>query len=753
MLEEFFYVLYRYLDDLSNDISSQFKEFNNKCIKSIKQEAQLKSLYEELINNEKYEVKEENEIYKLKSIFSIVNSNDKQLKIGDNKLICRDLKVEALSNEFVFPVKDETIDKVNFVKHIESFINEMKTCSKDEQKLYLFRKYFSCIPVKNSSKCYVSLFTAGKILSAVYSCLKSEEFKGEYKGNKLCLVKADISGIQDFIFSISSKEAAKSLKGRSVYISLITDIISKYIVRKLELSQNNILYNGGGNFYIVIPDSRRNDIYTIRKYISKLFLRAHKGKIYVAIETSKKLINIESLKDASVFFDNVSQEVAALKNKKWSDINIEENFDSIFGPIDNYNNGKKVCSICGSVLEDSEEEMCSMCKSFAQLTDEIKKAKFYCEEEIEESNIPDIKTYKDIFKCLGFKIQFKKDSLGNGKKYLINGTDFLQYGCDGYLFKALRLPEESTFENIVSINSREDKVGDKKLGVLKLDVDNLGKIFIKGLKFEENDKVSMGKIIELSNSIALFFEGYLNSLIGNEEEKALFMKNGKVRGKNWSRVLYTVYAGGDDTFILGAYNEVFEFAYILRKSFERYVCNNKSVTFSAGLGLFPYKYPVIKCANYTESFLDTAKVYMRRNEDLPRKNSVCLFGEVFTWDEFEKILEIRNLCIDICKESKKRAFLQKILNSTKGFKSIMSDISTRKKIEIVKVHRLAYYLRDLKNNKNQISDKVEKLVNTYEEMIVGSILSKFNSTCNIMVIPAAVRWAELNTKNTGESDE
>lgn len=598
----------------------------------------------------------------------------------------------------------------------------------------------------------------------MYSCLKNINDEKDFENQRFSLVKADFSGIQGFIFSITSKDAAKSLKGRSVYINLLMNIISKYIIKKLGLTKNNILYNGGGNFYILIPESKTEEIKSIRKYISKVLLKAHKGKIYVAIGTSNEnyQIHIDDLKNISKAFNDVSQETAYFKNRKWSDIGIEENFKSIFGPVDNGNAGNKVCSICGSKLDNNDEDMCYMCKSFSKLTNEIKKSDFYYEKQIEETTDINIKDFNSVFRCFGYEVKFanKNDEAkyNDFKKYIINKTEFLKNNCDGYIFGAFNLPDESTFEKLVSFNlngsSNDDSIGDNKLGVLKLDVDNLGKIFMKGLNSYFQNHVSIGEIIELSNAIELFFEGYLNELIKSDGDKRL-LAGEKIRGRNWDKVMYTVYAGGDDTFILGAYNEIFEFSYILRKSFEKYASNNKKLTFSAGLGLFPYKYPVIKCAQYTEQFLDDAKSYTNENEELPQKNSVSLFGEVFRWDEFEKILEIRNLCIDIYKESNgNRAFLQKILNSTKGFRSIMNDISTKDKIEIAKVHRLAYYLRELRNkNNSKLKEDVEQLIKEYEDMVIKSILSKTDNIYNIMIIPAAVRWAELNTKKVREGDE
>lgn len=66
------------------------------------------------------------------------------------------------------------------------------------------------------------------------------------------LVKGDLSGIQDYIFSIPSKGAARKLKARSRYVEEKT----KAIAKRIKSMYNNYieLYMGGGNFYLFLRD-------------------------------------------------------------------------------------------------------------------------------------------------------------------------------------------------------------------------------------------------------------------------------------------------------------------------------------------------------------------------------------------------------------------------------------------------------------------------------------------------------------------
>jgi hypothetical protein len=126
------------------------------------------------------------------------------------------------------------------------------------------------------------------------------------------------------------------------------------------------------------------------------------------------------------------------------------------------------------------------------------------------------------------------------------------------------------------------------------------------------------------------------------------------------------------------------------------------------------------------------------------KNRINVMGEVFTWEEFEKMIEIsdmlREMIIpeDITK-SESRALLQKIFNSTKGFKKILLN-SNRGMLDFEKIWRLRFYLKDLKHPYN-----MEKIVELYENILLNNTMNDTRIE-NIMIIPVAVRIAELKTR-------
>ena len=68
------------------------------------------------------------------------------------------------------------------------------------------------------------------------------------------LVSGDFSGIQEFIYTISGKGAMKSLRGRSFFLEIMTENIIDELLNLFRLSRTNLIYSGGGHFYVLLPN-------------------------------------------------------------------------------------------------------------------------------------------------------------------------------------------------------------------------------------------------------------------------------------------------------------------------------------------------------------------------------------------------------------------------------------------------------------------------------------------------------------------
>jgi len=163
--------------------------------------------------------------------------------------------------------------------------------------------------------------------------------------------------------------------------------------------------------------------------------------------------------------------------------------------------------------------------------------------------------------------------------------------------------------------------GAEALGVLKADVDQLGLLMACGVKEEH---YTLSRLATLSRQFHWYFAVYLPHLLATH-----------VRFQD----VYTVFAGGDDLFLIGPWTRMIELAVELRSSFKEYTCRNPEIHFSAGITLHKPHTPLDRLAVQSEKALEQAK-----NQDEGR-DRITLFGETAKWEEFLEIQAIKEILI------------------------------------------------------------------------------------------------------------
>jgi CRISPR-associated protein Csm1 len=159
--------------------------------------------------------------------------------------------------------------------------------------------------------------------------------------------------------------------------------------------------------------------------------------------------------------------------------------------------------------------------------------------------------------------------------------------------------------------------GIEALGILKADIDQLGILMSCGLQPQQ---FTLSRLATMSRQLDFFFTIYLPHLLQADS-----------RFKD----VYTVFAGGDDLFLIGPWNRIIDLVWEIRKSFADYVCKNSEIHFSAGISLHKPHTPLDKLADAAEGALESSK-------HADGKNSITLFSETATWDEFEELQAIQN---------------------------------------------------------------------------------------------------------------
>lgn len=615
----------------------------------------------------------------LDSIFSVFYS-DKEIQVANKyPLIYKDI-----NKAFNYPRKDISLATNS---NYEALLNKIKShfITKDisqisiNQLLQILEEGFSYVPssTNRAEVCDISLYVHSKITSAVASCMKlyfDEQQIQDYKkycfnsGNKIfrnekiyLLVSGDISGIQDFIYTIPSKGALKTLRGRSLYIDLLLEEFIDEYLEQIGLSRANVLYSGGGHFYILAPN-----IEDIKKSIDKLQAKMNRWlmenigiNLYLAIGTAECSAN-------NLMKSEAQGNLFAIVNKKLKDdktirYSKDEDFlEHIFNVEKEKDTAKKECNICHNLVDklwkyNSDEEIaCEFCLNLYKLGQDIltQDLVFVISEEKIDGGIKifgkdkDLYMYAvniediDMFKGKILRIYSKNNLLENDLAIRLYLADYSAKNEND---------EVMTFDDLAKSSCKTDK-GIKRLGVLRLDIDDLGIAFSSGFvsdkdKIEDNLRyATLSRYADLSKDISMFFKVAINKICAGDltgcvdfEEK-VFNIFGIAKAQK--RKVNIIYAGGDDLFLVGAWDEVLEVAIDINRAFKQFT--NGKLTLSAGMAMFSPTYPISKMA-------EIAGLLVQMSKNRKDKNSIALFGMetnlkangqleckyIYTWADFE----------------------------------------------------------------------------------------------------------------------
>ncbi len=604
-----------------------------------------------------------------------------QLKPDESVFPFEEEKFKDLTDEYK-NLWDDFVREFEFVRVLKSNFNVWFG-----SVLSLLEKYTWCIPSSTRDVPDVSLYDHLKTTSAIAVALlryhyetgtmDKDEIKDRSK-KKFIFINGDVSGIQDFIYMLSLtnvKGASKILRARSFYIQAITEAVINYILDELGLLPASCIMNAGGRFIILAPNvsSVKDKIEKIDREISLWFYDRFKTVLALNITYDVEISGDDLMRENFVnVLSNVQRSVEAKKRKKFFDIFKSGERGFIFD--DMFENLKKDghCDYCGVYpaekhFKDEEGEeikICRICDDFVNIGRELTRveaisyAKFKAKQGIE---ILGGKVYLNFYQIKEINVEKDADKIYQVHmfKYIpgfVYPVKFLANYVprwedeDEKFYNMVKEIKESwdtakgrpkTFGEIAELGTisgeNDDKAGKPMLGVLKADVDNLGRIF--SIEFAE--KMSISKYVTLSRSFDFYFSAFLDELVRRE------YKN-----------VYVVYSGGDDLLFVGEWKEIFNFAVEMYKCFRKYTTQNDKITLSAGIALIGPKYPINRGALMADEFLESSK-------GAEGKDSLTVFNTTVKWDLIDKLLEWKNLFEKwlTSKESKvKTTFLHRLLN-------------------------------------------------------------------------------------------
>ena len=722
---------------------------------------------------------------RLQSIFSSIRLTD---KTGDDyvpDLEYHDLTPLSMEPEALFPAgQSPRFPQQAYRPIIDQFKESFGKIRHQQELLPLLWKYFNTVPAQTPNRKQgqlldrpdINLFDHSRVTAAIALCLYDEWQHGSWQGEdreiisykpggqeqtNLCvpciLIAGDVSGIQKFIFNVPSKKAAKSLKARSFYVQLFADVCARNVLDFLKLKPANLLYNGGGRFYILAPKYREPQLDDCRKEVMQSLL----NRDFIDDELYLSLASV----------DVASEDFMSKFGQKWADVNklLEDaklqkfrqlGCEEVFKPKTQRSAGEKPKK--GDLYTDIAELL--RCKTY--------KVSSFGEPSLESEG----DEWERLFRSIGYNVNFTNGSTNdsNEKTVLFNSTKF-EGSYSDYRFAVKDLPRWTVetierFREHLALYGRsiedylddDEKTGEKrllkegdiitysqlafkafhetgteKLGILKMDVDDLGKIFAEG--FDTTIRTP-SRMMSLSRSLQWFFEGYMNTILHDD---------------HFRDYIYPIFSGGDDLFMVGAWHKVFELALKIQEEFRTFVCDNPSLTLSASLMVVDEHYPVSRFAVLAEERLHEAK-----NGSI-EKNSINVFGETLSWDEFRDARNIKEKLMRMVNDfGESKAIIHKVLHGCNGLEVLYERATRQQKANKenslqalsvfdkekpvgVKVWQMAWFLRDLEQKQSR--PIAEEIISEYERVVFAAMKGE---TVNPMYIAVGARWAEFSCRKS-----
>lgn len=594
----------------------------------------------------------------LDSVFNVLNGNHgkahyRQRMLDPKKVInYPTTESSTMDEDFYREVVDRIQDCLKGIEISEEYINSL---------LSVLEATLSFIPSSTSKRelADISLYDHVKMTAAAAECcyhfleekqihdykefLYKDREKTLWNQNMFLLYSMDISGIQSFIYTVGSKGALRGLRARSFYLELIMEHIVDELLEKLGLSRACLIYTGGGHCYMLLPNTEvvKKILVEQRKLVNDWFMSYFDTALYIAdgyAECSAGNLKNEPQGSYSELFKTVSRRISEKKSHRYT-------AKEIIILNHRHRDGREECCVCCRTSHVNADGQCPICAALEKLSGAILYQDYFVTmlEPEGESCLPlpggkylltgDVKQLRHFMESDHYVRSYTVNELYTGKHV----TTKLWVG---------RYTTGDTFADLA-----KKAEGIERLAVLRGDVDNLGHAFVSGFKETGNGQYeTLSRTAVLSRQLSLFFKLHLNDILENGVSASL--------SGGGERQVCIVYSGGDDIFLVGAWNDVIDSFIDIRNALEKFTEGTLSI--SGGIGIYDASFPINRMAQEAAELEDYSK-------DLEGKNAVTLFDESgrYGWKTFtetvlaEKYATIRDYMT--VTQNRGKAFLYHLL--------------------------------------------------------------------------------------------
>jgi CRISPR-associated protein Csm1 len=612
--------------------------------------------------------------------------------------------------------------------------------------LSLMEQYLSQVPAAtNVLHPDISLFDHLRITAAIGEglYLYHDANKGQTTYNdkttaKWQLVCGDFSGIQKFIYKITSKGAAKGLRGRSFFIQLLCDAVSEQIIRSLGMYATARIYSSGGKFYLLIPSHKIEQLLRIADSVNKALFSQFQGEVFLGIGMAEVTADDFRGGNMGKRWQQANEDLQKSRLQPFK-AQVSEDIDC-FSQQSQHDTG--ACKVCGrddQYAEINIEKSCKQCRNLENIGKVLADTRYLFWVWGDDRKTVHNKQMKNLCKvdmpgtdCSLYFLESEPEfseltDLSASHLEILNTWTGLKQNVQGYsqgLRYVGKWQKEKNSGNWDFDDFASNAKGISRMGVLRMDVDNLGEIFIRGLRFGSDVNTTMGslsRVATLSRQLHLFFAGYLHQILSEYQQSQI------------------IYAGGDDVFIIGSWDELPEVALKIRHEFQKYCADNPHFTLSGGIATVGGKYPISRAAELAGDAEERAKNLLRGQR---QKDALCFLDTAIGWESFADAVKLRETIELITNETQSQSIIDRLRQVVIAVQEIEQRHKHGQIQELIYWDkwrwRLVYNLKRMEKRYPEVTDKLNELLKL---LITPQSIPNKQPVMEWLQLP--VRWAEF----------
>ncbi len=524
--------------------------------------------------------------------------------------------------------------------------------------LGIFHELLWNVPSDTQGEPDVSLFDHLRLTGAIAAALWAyhdgkatvEELRDE-KSEKFLLVLGDLGGIQGHIYRIQGARTgvgslAKRLRARSLEVSLAAEAMGLELLQRTGFTPLQRIISAGGKFYLLLPNTPS---------VHQALGEVRQGWEEWALQQGATLLPFLAAHPFTPGGFRAFSQVLKAAHQKLAEAK-QKPLSSQFATPDLTSGASlRPCTACGvRPARSATDELCHGCERDGHMGRLIPKRTeigFFPQDAsrphyrfpawrvaLEGSSDYTLRTRPDFtpvahpweVRLLAGHIPTLDETLRQGCWRDL--ADYQAWAREQGLWEEEEEGRKAD-DPLTLAELAEFSTGAKYLGALMLDADRMGEAFATGFKDEKGqDSSSPSRMAALSRMLELFFAGEVPELIRNPQNYTKRLDWNDTKASEKARrypLIYSVYAGGDDLFLLGPWDVLLDFALDLKRLYQGFTQHPK-LTLSGGLVLVNPSLPIPLLAEAVQEAEQAAKAAGR--------DQLHLFGQSVPWSELPELV-------------------------------------------------------------------------------------------------------------------